>query len=35
MKADGRIEIIGKEIYIRGSKKVEVHGDDVDTNPAT
>jgi type VI secretion system secreted protein VgrG len=35
MKADGRIEIRGKEIYTYGDKKVEIHGDDVDTNPAT
>jgi type VI secretion system secreted protein VgrG len=35
MKADGRIEIVGREIFIRGSKKVEVHGDDVDINPDT
>jgi type VI secretion system secreted protein VgrG len=34
MKADGRIEIVGKEISIRGKKKVEIHGDDVDTNPS-
>ena len=33
MRSDGRIEIIGKEILISGSKKVEVHGDDVDLNP--
>ena len=33
MTQDGRIEISGKEIIIRGSKKVELHGDDVDTNP--
>lgn len=33
MKKDGRIEITGKEIIIKGSKKVEIHGDDVDTNP--
>lgn len=33
MKQDGRIEITGKEIIIKGSKKVEIHGDDVDTNP--
>jgi type VI secretion system secreted protein VgrG len=33
MRKDGRIEISGKEIIIRGSKKVEVHGDDVDINP--
>ncbi|MDM5179744.1 type VI secretion system tip protein TssI/VgrG [Massilia sp. DJPM01] len=33
MKKDGRIEITGKEIIIKGSKKVELHGDDVDTNP--
>jgi type VI secretion system secreted protein VgrG len=35
MHANGRIEIIGNEILIRGHKKVEVHGDDVDTNPAS
>ena len=33
MTKDGRIEISGKEVIIRGDKKVEVHGDDVDTNP--
>ena len=33
MKKDGRIEITGKEIIIRASKKIELHGDDVDTNP--
>jgi type VI secretion system secreted protein VgrG len=33
MKADGRIEIIGKEVLVDGNKKVEIHGDDVDTNP--
>ncbi|MCU6432913.1 type VI secretion system tip protein VgrG [Undibacterium sp. Jales W-56] len=35
MNADGRIEISGTEILIRGQKKVEVHGDDVDTNPVS
>ena len=33
MHKDGRIEISGGEIIVRGSKKVELHGDDVDTNP--
>jgi type VI secretion system secreted protein VgrG len=33
MHKDGRIEISGKEIIIRGSRKVELHGDDVDINP--
>ena len=33
MTKDGRIEISGKEVIVRGDKKVEVHGDDVDTNP--
>lgn len=33
MRSDGRIEITGKEIIIKGSRKVELHGDDVDTNP--
>ena len=35
MKADGRIEIKGKEIITHGEKKVQLHGDDVDTNPAS
>ena len=29
-----RIEILADEVLIRGRKKVEVHGDDVDINPA-
>jgi type VI secretion system secreted protein VgrG len=33
MRKDGRIEISGKEIIIRGSQKIELHGDDVDINP--
>jgi len=33
MRKDGRIEITGKEIIINGSKKIEIHGDDVDVNP--
>jgi type VI secretion system secreted protein VgrG len=35
MNADGRIHITGKEIILSGNKKVEIHGDDVDTNPAS
>ncbi len=34
MHADGRIEIEGTEVLISGSKKVEIHGKDIDNNPA-
>ena len=34
LKANGRIEINGNEIIITGKKKVEIHGDDIDNNPA-
>ena len=30
---DGRIEIVADEILIRGNKKVQIHGDDIDNNP--
>jgi type VI secretion system secreted protein VgrG len=33
MNADGRIEISGTEVLISGSKKVEIHGKDIDNNP--
>jgi type VI secretion system secreted protein VgrG len=33
MHADGRIEIDGTEVLISGSKKVEIHGKDIDNNP--
>lgn len=29
----GRIEIVADEIIIRGNKKVQIHGDDIDNNP--
>ncbi|WP_338849510.1 type VI secretion system tip protein TssI/VgrG [Massilia sp. W12] len=34
LHADGRIELEGTEILISGSKKVELHGKDIDNNPA-
>lgn len=30
---DGRIELVADEIVIRGNKKVQIHGDDIDNNP--
>ncbi len=30
---DGRIELVADEIVIRGGKKVQIHGDDIDNNP--
>jgi type VI secretion system secreted protein VgrG len=30
---DGRIELVADEIVIRGRKKVQIHGDDIDNNP--
>ena len=30
---ENRIELVADEILIRGRKKVEVHGDDIDHNP--